>query len=35
MQLPIKGKIGLRVYGDVGGFGAGSSISGQIKTMPD
>jgi hypothetical protein len=35
LQLPIKGKIGLRVHGDVGGFGAGSSFSGQIEPMLD
>jgi hypothetical protein len=35
VHLPIKGKIGLVVHGDVGGFGAGSSFSGQIEPMLD
>jgi hypothetical protein len=35
LHLPVKGKIGLSVRGDVGGFGAGSSFSGQIEPMLD
>ena len=35
LHFPLKGKIGVRVHGDVGGFGAGSSFSGQIEPMLD
>jgi hypothetical protein len=35
LHLPIKGKFSLRVHGDVGGFGVGSSFSGQLEPMLD
>jgi hypothetical protein len=35
LHLPIKGKLALHVHGDVGGFGLGSSFSGQLEPMLD
>jgi hypothetical protein len=35
LRLPAAGKFRLRVRGDLGGFGAGSSLSGQIEPMLD
>jgi hypothetical protein len=35
LHLPLEGKIGVRVHGDVGDFGAGSSFSRQIEPMLD
>ena len=35
VTLSLKGKIGLRVRGRIGGFGAGASFSGQIEPMLD
>jgi hypothetical protein len=35
VTLALKGKIGLRVHGHIGGFGAASSFSGQIEPMLD
>jgi hypothetical protein len=33
LHVPINAKLGLRVHGDVGGFGVGSSFSGQLEPM--
>lgn len=35
LRLPATSKIRLRLRGDIGGFGAGSSFSGQIEPMLD
>ena len=35
VRLPLSSKLALQVHGDVGGFGAGSSFSGQIEPMLD
>jgi hypothetical protein len=35
LRLPAASKIRLRVRGDAGGFGAGSSFTGQIEPMLD
>ncbi len=35
VRLPLSSKFAVQVHGDVGGFGAGSSFSGQIEPMLD
>ena len=35
LRVPLSSKFAVRVHGDVGGFGAGSSFSGQIEPMLD
>lgn len=35
VRVPLTAKLAVRVHGDVGGFGAGSSFSGQIEPMLD